>query len=385
MEQNNAEQKKPEVQSKIFVAKPVMDKEMLDAALNALQNEKLVGGESVKKFEAAFAKYIGTDFAVTTNSGTGALQLSMMAMGISSREHEVITTPASFIASANAIIHAGGTPRFSEIEKATNGLNPDKLASAITGRTKAIIPVHLYGMPVRMDEINEIAQKKGIPVLEDAAQAHGSIYKGKKCGSLGTIGAFSFYSTKNMTVGGNGGMVTTNDEKLAKIVKKYTDSGRMTVYEHDLVGFTYDISTVSAAIGLVQLKNLDKWNERRREIAAFYRHKLSSIGAERFDMPVQEIPSENTFGNYHLFAVRCPERDKLKAFLAERSIYCGNNYPIPIHLQPIYQKLYPENKPGSFPVAEELSRNVICLPMFAELSNSDAARVTDAVLEFFGR
>jgi perosamine synthetase len=368
---------------KIFVSKPVFDKEMAAAAIAALENEKMVMGESVHKFEEAFAKYCGVDHCVTTSSGTSALQFILMALGINSPEQEVITTPASFIATANSILHANATPTFADIDK-DNCLGSEKVSAAIGPATKAIMPVHLYGMPADMDALSEVALRANLPLIEDACQAHGAIYKGKKCGSLGLAGAFSFYSTKNLTVGGDGGAVTTNDMKLAKAIQKLRDCGRTTQYEHDVLGYTSRLNTVNAAIGLVQLKKLDKWNNHRRKLAELYRRKLAGVSG-KISPPVQERASENTFGNYHLFAAKCPERDKLKEFLAANGIFCGTNYPVPIHLQPLYQARFAGNYHlGQFPVSEALSKQVICLPMYPELTPKDANYVASKVLDFFG-
>ncbi len=368
---------------KIFVSRPVFDKEMAKATVSALQNEKMVMGDSVYKFEEAFAKYCGVTHCVTTSSGTFALQFTMMALGIKSKEQEVLTTPASFIATSNSVLHAGATPTFSDIAEADLCLDPSRIPAALTPSTKAVLPVHLYGMPADMDPILDAAAKAGILVIEDACQAHGSVYKGRKCGSLGLAAAFSFYSTKNLTVGGDGGAVTTSDDKLAKAVEKLRDCGRKSQYEHDTLGYTSRLNTVNAAIGLVQLRNLDKWNRAKRKLAAIYRRKLGKV-ADKLALPMQERPSENTFGNYHLYAARTAERDKLKGFLAEGGIFCGTNYPIPIHLQPLYKDLFPGRYPeGSFPRAERLSKDVICLPMYAELSSKDVSRISDKILEFF--
>ena len=262
---------------KIPLGKPVFDEEMEKAALDALRNERFVLGESVHKFEEEFAKYCGTDYAVSTSSGTDALKIAMLAAGINPGQ-AVVTSPASFIASANAIIHAQGVPIFSDINPETNNIDPVKLEKIVTAKTKAVIPVHLYGYPADMDSINDLAEKRDLVVIEDACQAHGASYHGKRTGSLGLIGCFSFYPSKNMTVGGDGGMITTNDEKIAAAAAKLRDCGRKSQYVHDVVGFTSRLNSVNAAIGRVQLRRLDVWNDSRRKAAKMYDSSLEGVG-----------------------------------------------------------------------------------------------------------
>jgi len=359
--------------------KPIFDKDMKNAAINALQNEKFVLGESVSKFEEKFAEYCGTDFAISTNSGTMALQLTLMAMGLEKGNH-VLTTPASFAATANSIIHAQGTPIFSDIDEHTCNLGPALIEKNLSPQTRGILPVHLYGRPADMDEINETAHKYDLFVIEDACQAHGALYKGKRAGSLANAGCFSFYSTKNMTVGGDGGMVTTNDEKIAQKVAKLRDCGRITKYEHDLIGYTARLNTVNAAIGLEQLKKLDEWNQKRRKNANLYVKLLSDVPEIKLPLP----ESEDVKPVYHLFTIRTGQRDKLKSFLEENGVSCGVNYTIPIHLQPIYKELYGFNE-GDFPTAERLSKQVLCLPMFPDLTKEEIKYVVDKIREYFGR
>ena len=253
-------------------AKPEMDQEMIDAAVSALQNERLVMGESVFKFEEAFAKYIGVKRAVSVSSGTDALILALIAMDC--RGKEVVTTPFSFIATANSIMHAHGLPRFCDASAKDYNLDVSKLPATIGKNTKAIMPVHLFGHPCDMSEIDDLARERGVGIIEDACQAHGSAYKGRKTGALGDVGCFSFYPTKNMHVGGDGGMVTTDNDDLADLVAKLRDCGRTTRYSHDVKGFTSRLNTANAAIGLIQLKRLDKWNDRRRAIARRYHSEL---------------------------------------------------------------------------------------------------------------
>ena len=348
---------------KIPLGKPIFDKEMEEAALDALRNERFVLGESVHKFEEEFAKYCGTDFAVSTSSGTDALKIAMLAAGIHPGD-AVVTSPASFIASANAIIHAQGTPHFSDINPETNNIDPSKMEKAITATTKAVIPVHLYGYPADMNSINDLGDKRGLIVIEDACQAHGASYSGKKTGSLGFIGCFSFYSSKNMTVGGDGGMITISDEKIAAAAMKLRDCGRKSQYVHDIIGFTSRLNSVNAAIGRVQLKRLDAWNKHRREAAKIYDRYLEGVGDLVFRQAFTTVEPV-----YHLYVVRTKHRDELKTWLESQGIGCGVHYALPIHLQPIYRQMFGYAE-GAYPNAEELSKTCLSLPIFPKLQRT---------------
>lgn len=363
----------------IPVAQPVFDDEMREAALLAMQNEKFILGESVFKFEEEFAAFTGTKYAVSTSSGTNALQIALIAAGVKPGS-EVVTTASSFIATSNSILHAGCTPRFADIGS-DNNLHPQEAQKAISpaGRTKAILPVHLYGLPARMDELNELAQRHCLAVIEDACQAHGSSYKGKRAGSLSSAGCFSFYTTKNMMVAGDGGMITTSDEGIAKLAAKLRNCGRISQYEHDEIGFTSRLNTVNAAIGRVQLRSLEKWNQERRAHAEEYKRLLA--GVEQVQTPPEPGYAQ---GNHHLYALRATQRDGLLKFLAEKGVQCATNYPLPIPHQPVYKKLY--GFTGSeFPKSRELSQSVICLPMFVGLKSEQIGAICDAVKEFYSK
>lgn len=355
---------------KILLSKPVFTEEMKDAAIDALQNEFFVMGERVYKFEDEFARYIGTKYAVSVNSGTFALASSLIALGIEKGE-KILTTPMSFIATANAIIHAGGIPVFSDIESDTGNIDPTLIKNNIKG-IKGIIPVHLYGNPCDMDKMKEF-KERGLFVIEDACQAHGAEYKGKKAGSIGDAGCFSFYSVKNMTVGGDGGIVTTNNEEVAQKIKILRDCGRISKYEHDMIGYTARLNTVNAAIGRVQLKHLDEWNDKRRFAAGIYQQNL----------PDELLLRENGNSVYHIFAIRSERRDEIIRYLKENGIETGVHYPIPIHLQPIYKKLF-GYKEGNYPVSEQFSSEVVSLPMFPEITKDEAKFVCEKILEVIG-
>jgi perosamine synthetase len=362
---------------KIPLGKPMFDEEMEKAAVDALRNERFVLGESVHKFEEEFAKYCGTDYAVSTSSGTNALQIAMLATGLEAGQI-AITSPASFIASANAIIHTQGVPLFSDISLETYTLNPHLIGKVGPSKTKAIIPVHLYGYPADMDSINELAQKRKLIVIEDACQAHGASFHGKKTGSLGDVGCFSFYPSKNMTVCGDGGMITTNDEKIALKAAKLRDCGRKSQYVHDVVGYTSRLNSVNAAIGRVQLRHLDEWNEKRRQIAEAYGKALG--GVKELVLP----PTSSTLRApvYHLYVVRTKRRDELKAFLESRGISCGIHYVLPIHLQPAYQQMF-GFKEGAYPYAEELCRTCLSIPIYPDISGEETKDVSESIRCFF--
>jgi perosamine synthetase len=362
---------------KIPLGKPVFDEEMEQAALGALRNERFVLDESVHKFEEEFAKYCGTDFAVSTSSGTDALKIAMLASGINPGQ-TVVTSPASFIASANAIIHAQGVPFFSDISPETNNIDPLKLEKAITAKTKAVIPVHLYGYPSDMNSINDLAKKHDLVVIEDACQAHGASYHGKKAGSLCSVGCFSFYPSKNMTVGGDGGMITTNDEKIAAAAAKLRDCGRKSQYVHDVVGFTSRLNSVNAAIGRVQLRRLDAWNSSRQQAAKEYDKSLEGVG----DLVLPPKGSVEIKPVYHLYVVRSKYRDELKSWLESQGICCGIHYVLPIHLQPIYRQMFGYAE-GDYPNAEELCKTCLTIPIFPNITESEIIYISQNIHNFF--
>src|SRR6266700_1341934 len=326
--------------------RPIIDDEMIEASASALRDERLVMGESVHKFEEEFARYCGTRYAVSTGSGTAALQIAFQSIGLKN-DDEVMTTPFSFFATSNAIIHAGAQPRFADVENSGFNLDPGKTSEKMTSKTRVVLPVHLYGQPARMAEFLALKEEHGLSVVEDACQAHGAEYDGKKVGSLGLAGCFSFYSSKNMTVGGDGGMITTDDEELADAARSFRDCGRAAKYEMSRVGYTSRLNTVNAAIGRVQLRRLDKWNSLRRGIATVYRRDLE--GVEGIRLPPEENSKEVPV--YHLFVIRSEHRDRIAKRLEEKGIESAIHYPIPINLQAHYRYQYGFSA-GSFPVPE---------------------------------
>lgn len=361
----------------IPLSKLIFDEEMKNAAIDALRNERFVMGESVFKFEEEFARYCGTEYAVSTSSGTDALHLSLRALGIGNKT-DVVTTPLSFVATANAIIHAGAVPIFADIDMGTYNIDPNQISEKITRRTKAVMPVHLYGHPAYMESIMEIARTRGIKVVEDACQAHGAEYKGLKVGAIGDAACFSFYPSKNMTVCGDGGMVVTNDEKVAATVAKLRDCGRETKHVHGAVGYTARLNTVNAAIGRVQLTRLDGWNERRRSNAKLYHYLLSDLdGVVR--PPLEDSEHKPVF---HLYVIRAERRDKLKEWLEKEGIQCGIHYPVTIPMQPVYQKTFGFAK-GKYPKSELVSETCLSLPMHPHLKREDIKYVCEKIHEFY--
>jgi perosamine synthetase len=334
-------------------------------------------GESVFKFEEEFARYCGTKYAVSTSSGTFALQFSLIALGVNHGD-QVVTTPYSFVATANVALHVGAVPVFADVNFETCNIDPELARKKLTTKTRVVIPVHLYGFPADMKRILDVFEDRGCAVVEDACQAHGAEYYGQKVGALGDVGCFSFYSCKNMTVCGDGGIVVTNDEDVARKVAKLRDCGRVSHYEHDLIGFTARLNTVNAAIGRVQLRRLDAWNEKRRACARLYDKLLSDM--EELVLPLSG--SSEAKPVYHLYVVRTSQRDGLKVWLEQRGVQCGVHYPLPIHLQPAYRRLFAYSG-GEFPNSELLSKTVLSLPMYPKLRRDEIEYTCKNIHDFF--
>ena len=335
--------------------------EMEEAVIHTLRNESFVGGESVTKFEEEFAKYTGTKYAVSINSGNSALQISLMSLGISNNS-KVVTPTNSFIASANCIRMVNAHPILSDIDLKDGGID----ISTVTENVDAIIPVHIYGNPCNFDSVKAFAEEQNIPIIEDACQAHGATYNDKKVGSLSDVGCFSFYPTKNMTVGGDGGMATTNNEDLAQKISSIRDNGRKTKNEFDKLGFTMRLNTVNAAIGRIQLKHLDEKNSRRREIVSIYKKNL----IEDCILP------ENNNGKsvYHQIVIRHEKRDQIREELTNNAIGSAIYYEKPIHLQPVYEK-YGYKLPNS----EKFSKEILSLPSYPLLTDEQALVICEHV------
>ncbi len=338
-----------------------------------LRGTEYILGREVDLFEREFAAYCEAGHAVGVDSGTSALELALRAYGVGAGD-EVVTAAHSFVASAFAISDAGATPVLVDVDPRTSTIAVDRLEDAITARTKAIIPVHLYGHPADMDPILEIARRHGLIVIEDACQAHGARYKGRRVGGLGHAAAFSFYPAKNLGAYGDGGTLVTSDARVADAVRMLRNYGQREKYHHVLRGYNRRLDTLQAAVLRVKLKRLDAWNAARREHAARYQALLAGTGV---GLPV---PAPDVEPVWHLYVIRVRERAALKAWLADRDISAGIHYPVPIHLQPAYRDL--GYKPGDFPTAERTCEEALSLPMYAELTPRLVAYVADAVREF---
>jgi len=327
-------------------------------------------GEDVSLFEQEFADYCGVKLGVGVNSGTDALFLACLACGIGKGD-EVIVMPYSYIATTLAISMTGAKPVFVDIEEKTYNIDVSKIEEAITKNTKAILPVHLYGHPVDMDPLLEIAKKYNLKVIEDCAQAHGALYKDKKVGSFGDAACFSFYPTKNLGAFGDSGMVITNSEEIKVKLLLLRDYGRKGRYEHVLKGYNSRLDTLQAAILRVKLKHLDEWNEKRRKNARLYTRLFEE---KKLDVI---CPYEADYARHvhHLYAIRLKDRNKIMEKLAEKGVRTLIHYPIPIHLQEAYKDL--GHKKGDFPVSEKCCEEILSLPMYPELSEEEIRYVVE--------
>ena len=351
------------------IAREVQDE--IEAVLSSMQ---LVLGPNLARLEEEFARYCGVAHAVGVGSGTEALYLALRALGIGPGD-EVVTVPFTFIATVEAIALCGARPIFVDVDPRTCTMDPGLLPAAITPRTRAIVPVHLYGLPADMECVMAVARRYGLAVVEDACQAHGAESLGRRAGSLGHMAAFSFYCSKNLGAYGDGGMVVTDDPALAQRVRLLRNHGQQERYRHEVLGTTSRLDELQAAVLRVKLRYLDEWNEARRARAQDYRRRLAGI-------PGLVLPCEPDHARhvYHLFVVRHPGRDALQRHLAARGIATGVHYPLPAHLQPACAHLgYRE---GDFPVSERLAREVLSLPMFPHLTTEQVEYVSMAIGEW---
>jgi dTDP-4-amino-4,6-dideoxygalactose transaminase len=340
----------------------------LRAAIDeVIDSSAFASGPFVARFEEDFADFCGTTFAVGVGNGTDALWLALLARGIGPGD-EVITVPNSFLATAEAISYCGATPVFVDVDEQTYTLDPARLEAAITSRTKAVIPVHLYGQMADMDPIMEIAGRHGLFVLEDACQAHGAEYKGRRAGSIGDAGCFSFYPGKNLGALGEAGAVTTNDRALAERIKCLREHGQERKYHHSCIGWNARMDGIQGAALRIKLKTLARGNAARRAHAGHYDRLLEDL--EGVVTPAVAPACAHVF---HLYVVRVKERDRILATLGQRGIACGIHYPLPIHLQAAYRGL--GLGPGSFPIAERHAADLLSLPMFPELSSEQVETV----------
>ena len=348
--------------------------EIQAAVDNVLTNCNFILGNEVAEFEASFARFANARFAIGVSSGLDALRIALAALDIGPGD-EVIVPANTYIATALAVTAVGAKPVFVDCDAATFNIDPNLIERAVTPRTRAILPVHLTGQPADMSPILEIAKRKSLHVLEDAAQAHGASYHGRSCGSMGVMACFSFYPGKNLGAAGDGGLVTTNDEKLSERLRRLRNYGEAKKYEHVEKGLNARLDTLQAAILNVKLPHLPGWNRSRASHAAQYRSLLA--GCSRVQCQ-SELP--NSTHVYHLFMIQNERRDALKQFLQDRGVQTGIHYPTPIHLQKAYADL--GYKKGDFPNAEKTSSRILSLPMYAELGDDDIAYVCDQIREF---
>jgi dTDP-4-amino-4,6-dideoxygalactose transaminase len=338
------------------------------AILRTVRSSQYVLGPEVASFEERFADYCGVEHCVAVNSGTSALHLALLATGIG-RGDEVITVPMTFVATTAAILYAGATPVFVDVTPDTWTMDPERIEAAITPRTKAILPVHLHGLIADMDPILEVARRHALVVIEDAAQAHGAEYKGRRAGSLGLIGCFSFYPGKNLGAFGEGGAAVTDDAELQSRMRMMRDWGQDRKYHHSIAGYNYRMDEVQGAVLGVKMNHIDSWTAQRRAHAARYDRLLAPLAMQR------PAPTSHCAHAYHVYAVQVPDRDGVQSALSSAGIFTAIHYPIPVHLQPAYADL--GYSAGDFMVSERLAGRFLSLPMFAELECRQIEAVID--------
>ena len=349
----------------------------IDAAIaRTLDNSSFCLGPDVAQFEKDFARFCGAEHCVGFNSGTSALHVGMLLLGVGPGD-EVITTPCTFVATSWAISYVGAKPVYVDVEDATFNLDPKLVEQAITPRTKAILPVHLYGHPADLEPLLKICRKNDLPLVEDACQAHGAKYRGKIVGTFGVMSCFSFYPGKNLGAYGEGGALVTNNSAFVARARGLREHGSTQRYYHDEVGYNYRMEGIQGAVLGVKLRYLEEWTRERRRVAHRYHELLS-------DTPLQ-LPREADYAEsaYHLYVVRHPCRDELKKHLEAARVGCALHYPLPLHLQKCYAHL--GHKPGDFPVAEKAARECLSLPIYPEMTEAQIQRVAAVIRDFFGK
>jgi dTDP-4-amino-4,6-dideoxygalactose transaminase len=347
--------------------------EVAKAAARVLADADFILGHDVACFEQEFSAFCGCQYGVAMDSGTSALELALRAYGIGAGD-EVITVANTFVATTLAISCTGATPVLVDVDAATHTIDVERFEAAVTARTRAVIPVHLYGQPADMDAILAIARRRNLVVIEDACQAHGARYKGRRVGSLGHAAAFSFYPSKNLGACGDGGMVVTNDPEVAQSLQMLRNYGQREKYHHVVRGYNHRLDTLQAAILRIKLKYLDAWNSARRHRADLYRLLL---GDSDVVTPLEASYAESV---WHLYVIEVRDRDALKAYLGSLGIGAGVHYPVPVHLQAAYRELGHER--GDFPVTERLADSILSLPMYPEMSPRATEEVAAAVRTF---
>jgi dTDP-4-amino-4,6-dideoxygalactose transaminase len=348
--------------------------EILQAIKDVCESQMFCLGPAVKEFEEKVASYCNSNFAIGVSSGSDALLVSLMSLDIKPGD-EVITSPFTFFATAGTIARLGAKPVFVDVSAESYNIETNLIEEKISKKTKAIIPVHLYGQAAQMKPIMKIAEKHGLAVIEDAAQAIGAVQDGQKSGSFGDFGCFSFYPTKNLNAFGDGGLVTTNNKTAAEKIKSLRDHGQSSRYSYETIGGNFRLDGIQGAVLTVKLKYLDQWNERRRENAALYDKLLANL-------PVKTPRIEaNNVSTYHQYTIRAPRRDELQKYLKEHGVGSMIYYPIPLHLQKCFD--YLGYRQGDFPISEELSKEVISLPIYPELSESQIEYVGELTGNFY--
>jgi dTDP-4-amino-4,6-dideoxygalactose transaminase len=347
--------------------------EILPAIANVLESSQFVLGKEVGAFEEEFSAFSGTQYGVAVNTGTSALHLALLAAGIGPGD-EVITVPCTFVATVAAVVYTGATPVFVDVDPITYTMDPTKIEAAITSNTKAILPVHLYGNPADMDPILEIARRHNLIVIEDSAQAHAAEYHGRRCGSIGDMGCFSFYPGKNLGAYGEGGLVTTNNPEFAKKIRMLRDWGAEKKYEHVLKGFNYRMEGIQGAVLRIKLKYLEQWTAARRAHASAYAKVLAESG---LTLPTQTPGGKHV---YHVYAVLTSQRREMIESLNAKGVQTGIHYPFPIHLLPAHADL--GYKAGDFPISERVAAQELSLPMYPEMLDAHIEAVGQVIAEF---
>lgn len=357
----------------IPLSKVYVDQEIKKAVIETLDSGWYILGEKVREFEQKFAEFCRVEHAICVSSGTAAIFLALKALDIKPGD-EIVVPSFSFIATASPVLHIGAKPVFADINLRNYTLDPNDVKRKISEKTKAIIPVHLYGHPADMDPILEIANENDLFVIEDACQAHGAEYKGRRVGGIGDITCFSFYPSKNMTVCGDGGIVTTNNEEIAEKIKMLRNHGRREKHTHEIIGYNLRFNEIQASIGIKQLEKLPNWNKARQKIARIYNRTIT-------DLVVTPIEDQWAKRVYHMYVIRTEKRDNLQKFLKRQGVYTGIHYPIPIHKQPAIETILGRQPP--LKNSELTARTVLSLPLYPQLTPSKIEYVCAKINDFF--
>jgi dTDP-4-amino-4,6-dideoxygalactose transaminase len=354
-----------------------MKDEIIQKLDEVMSSSRFILGDNVKKLELDIAKYSNVKHGIGVGNGSDAIHIALQAVGVGEGD-EVITTPFTFFATAGSIARTGAKPVFVDIDPVTFNIDPSKIEAAITPRTKAIVPVHLYGQMADMDPIVEIAQKYNLAIIEDAAQAIGAKYKGKTVGEMGTAATYSFFPTKNLGAYGDGGMIVTNNDDVAEKCRVIRVHGSKPKYYHHVLGYNSRLDELQAAILNVKFPHLNRWSEERRKRAAYYTERLNEKLSGVIQTPVEK---EENYHVFHQYTLRVPKRDELQQYLKEQGIATMIYYPLPLHIQPVFKDL--GYKEGDFPEAEKAAKEALSLPMYPELKQEEQDYVIEKIIEFY--